>query len=69
MWTFSYWLRSNDIALRAHNFSVNEDHARVSGSVENSLMSALGQKQTWRDVRRMSALPPKADITASQNVR
>jgi hypothetical protein len=29
----------------------------------------LGQKQTLRDVRRMSALPPKPDITASQNVR
>jgi hypothetical protein len=26
------------------------------------LMSALGQKQTWKHVRVMSALPPKADI-------
>jgi FtsP/CotA-like multicopper oxidase with cupredoxin domain len=26
------------------------------------LMSALGQKQTWRDQIAMSALPPKADI-------
>src|SRR5262249_48852538 len=26
------------------------------------LMSALGQKRTFSDVRRMSALPPKADI-------
>ena len=25
-------------------------------------MSALGQKRTWRQVRTMSALPPKADI-------
>jgi hypothetical protein len=25
-------------------------------------MSALGQKRTLRPVRRMSALPPKADI-------
>jgi len=25
-------------------------------------MSALGQKQTFNDVRRKSALPPKADI-------
>jgi hypothetical protein len=34
------------------------------------LMSALGQKQTWRGVRPMSALPPKADIgTQSWNVR
>jgi hypothetical protein len=27
-----------------------------------ALMSALGQKQTFSDVRRMSALPPKADM-------
>jgi len=34
------------------------------------LMSALGQKQTSRLVRTMSALPPKADIgTPSSNVR
>ena len=33
-------------------------------------MSALGQKQTWADVRAMSALPPKADIeTRSRDVR
>ena len=33
-------------------------------------MSALGQKQTFSDVRPMSALPPKADIgTQSGNVR
>jgi hypothetical protein len=29
------------------------------------LMSALGQKRTSRNVRPMSALPPKADIRAS----
>ena len=28
-------------------------------------MSALGQKQTFRDVEAMSALPPKADIRRS----
>jgi hypothetical protein len=28
----------------------------------NGLMSALGQKQTWRAEIPMSALPPKADI-------
>ena len=34
------------------------------------VMSALGQKQTSEHVRRMSALPPKADIgTESRNVR
>jgi hypothetical protein len=27
-----------------------------------ALMSALGQKRTFRSVRLMSALPPKADI-------
>jgi hypothetical protein len=33
-------------------------------------MSALGQKQTFPNVRLMSALPPKADIIAAQtNVR
>src|SRR5262249_36952771 len=33
-------------------------------------MSALGQKQTFRNDRPMSALPPKADIgTQSANVR
>jgi hypothetical protein len=33
-------------------------------------MSALGQKQTFPNVRPMSALPPKADIaTRSRNVR
>src|SRR6516162_3471168 len=33
-------------------------------------MSALGQKQTSAHIRVMSALPPKADITAAQtNVR
>jgi hypothetical protein len=33
-------------------------------------MSALGQKQTFDDVWRMSALPPKADIAdAMTNVR
>ena len=34
------------------------------------VMSALGQKQTLGHLRLMSALPPKADITAAQtNVR
>src|SRR5215472_8652446 len=28
-------------------------------------MSALGQKRTFNDVRRMTALPPKADILGS----
>jgi hypothetical protein len=33
-------------------------------------MSALGQKRTFRNVRSMSALPPKADIgTQSRDVR
>jgi hypothetical protein len=32
------------------------------GTNPESLMSALGQKRTFRKVRAMSALPPKADI-------
>jgi hypothetical protein len=34
----------------------------LHGSNPEPLMSALGQKQTFRRVRAMSALPPKADI-------
>ena len=33
-------------------------------------MSALGHKRTWRQVRAMSAFPPKADIPCrEQHVR
>jgi hypothetical protein len=32
-------------------------------------MSALGQKQTFAVQNVMSALPPKAEIDATQNVR
>jgi hypothetical protein len=35
----------------------------LHGTNPEPLMSALGQKQTLRGVRPMSALPPKADIT------
>src|SRR5262249_42739888 len=35
----------------------------LHGSNGEPLMSALGQKQAFRNVRVMSALPPKADIT------
>jgi hypothetical protein len=43
---------------------------RLHGSNPLPLMSALGQKQTLRKVRLMSALPPKADIgTQPRNVR
>src|SRR5262249_1878672 len=34
----------------------------LHGNNPKPLMSALGQKQTFRNVRPMSALPPKADI-------
>jgi hypothetical protein len=34
----------------------------LHGSNPEPLMSALGQKRTFSNVRRMSALPPKADI-------
>ena len=44
--------------------------AILRGSKAQRHMSALGQKQTLGHVRVMSALPPKADITAAQtNVR
>src|SRR5262249_15570446 len=36
--------------------------ARLHGSNPEPPMSALGQKQTWKLVRVMSALPPKADM-------
>ena len=42
----------------------------LHGSNPEPFMSALGQKQTSRLLRAMSALPPKADIgTQSRNVR
>ena len=42
----------------------------VHGINREPLMSALGQKQTSRRIRAMSALPPKADIgTHPRNVR
>jgi hypothetical protein len=34
----------------------------LHGSDSEPLMSALGQKQTFKRLRLMSALPPKADI-------
>src|SRR6516225_2724687 len=34
----------------------------LRGNNPQDRMSALGQKQTFRSVRAMSALPPKADI-------
>ena len=36
------------------------------GRARGQPMSALGQKQTFKRLRLMSALPPKADITAAQ---
>jgi len=42
---------------------------KLHSSNSEPLMSALGQKQTFPNVRLMSALPPKADIGAqSRNV-
>jgi hypothetical protein len=34
----------------------------LRGNNPQDRISALGQKQTFRNVRAMSALPPKADI-------
>jgi hypothetical protein len=43
---------------------------KLHGGNSEPLMSALGQKQTSRRARAMSALPPIADIgTQSRNVR
>jgi hypothetical protein len=44
--------------------------SRVHRSEGGLLMSVVGQKQTFRNVRAMSALPPKADIDGARwNVR
>ena len=42
---------------------------RLHSSNLEPLMSALGQKQTLRHVRLMSALPPKADIGQARLAR
>src|SRR5262249_677592 len=42
---------------------------RSSHPSGTATMSALGQKQTLRGVRSMSALPPKADILDRPNER
>src|SRR5215472_8744371 len=42
----------------------------IESVTANGSMSALGQKQTFRKVQSMSALPPKADIgTQPRDVR
>jgi hypothetical protein len=35
---------------------------QFAGSNSKLLISALGHKRTWQQVRVMSALPPKADM-------
>jgi hypothetical protein len=40
--------------------------SRVHRSEGGLLMSVVGQKQTFRNVRAMSALPPKADIDGAR---
>ena len=42
------------------------EHLRRCRAPKNALgdMSAMGHKQTSRDVRVMSALPPRADISS-----
>jgi hypothetical protein len=39
---------------------------KLHGSNPEPLMSALGQKRTWRAEIAMSALPPIADIASGQ---
>jgi hypothetical protein len=54
--------------LRFGDYSRDLRHAKwgsgvsLHGSNPKPLMSALGQKQTWRSQIVMSALPPIADI-------
>jgi hypothetical protein len=45
-------------------FATSEMGSVISlhGSNPEPLMSALGQKQTFKPLRLMSAFPPKADI-------
>ena len=66
-------VKLRDLVLQLQQgFATGEMGFRGSlhGSKPELLMSALGQKQTFRNVRAMSALPPIADIgTQSPNVR
>ena len=52
--------RSNVRVASIHTLTSTFGQKQVSGRAIE--MSALGQKRTWRYVRSMSALPPKADM-------
>jgi hypothetical protein len=57
-------LTLNRVAAECPPYPQNQASLCASG------MSALGHKQTFRDVRSMSALPTKADIVhGGSNVR
>ncbi|MGB8394456.1 MAG: hypothetical protein WCE27_12625, partial [Pseudolabrys sp.] len=59
--------------LEGQNPAVQNNHYKKLGlafAARRQLMSALGQKRTFRDAGPMSALPPKADMcSATRHVR
>ena len=57
------WLPCCNVKSRTRRTSL------LRGSNLVLLMSALGQKQTFKRRRLMSALPPKADIAACLSAR
>jgi hypothetical protein len=50
------------MARLQQGFPFGETGLGLHGCNPEPLMSALGQKQTFREVETMSALPPQADI-------
>ena len=58
------------MTITSYNDSVRLGLAAQTGILEDSAMSALGQKQTCAVQKGMSALPPKADMRgATPHVR
>ena len=58
------------MTITSYNDSVRLGLAAQTGILEDSAMSALGQKQTCAMQNAMSALPPKADMCgATRDVR
>jgi hypothetical protein len=53
------------MTITSYNDSVRLGLAAQTGILEDSAMSALGQKQTFAVQNVMSALPPKADICSA----
>jgi len=64
------WRFSPSIRAGVNGSQQSASQLSGGGSRKRRLMSASGQKQTFRHLKTMSALPPKADIgTQSRNVR